>query len=234
MKKIIVFLVAISLVLSACSSQNQGDNKEESEEQSNEPVFTKEDIQLAKEIIKFVNKKEANFVKKANKKLRNGDNSSSFGGRDKNKVAERFRPLSEEMILQPLLERYGDHIIKNGDLTTGVNAGSFTWNGTEKKPSPNIRVFQTYKDLTLKEPKVKHHKNQLLNMHELIIQVNEQKTKIFPENPMLFYYTFYKSKEGKLIVGKLPPLSWNAYIIDFETEYKEDLKEKLKQLPPLQ
>ncbi|WP_404456996.1 membrane lipoprotein lipid attachment site-containing protein (plasmid) [Virgibacillus necropolis] len=237
MKKIVIlFLVAI-LFLTACSKDKKEEDQNE-KELSNQPTFTEEDINLAKDIIAYTQQLEKEFVQKANKKLDKTRNEyrekyvGSEASKRSEKIAEDMQGLAKKVILDPLVKKYGDHIMKDGKLNTDINVDMFKWEGNDtRKIIDENRVFLSYENLHYHDPTIEYHKK--YDVHELVFEVNEEKTKIFNRDTFTYEFTFYKTEDGKLIIGQLVPLKSNIYVNDF-TDDKEDVLEELNQLPPLQ
>src|SRR5690606_18040109 len=116
MKKIILLLLT-GILITACG--DSGVTKEQQENDvKEEPVFTDEDIALAKEIIEFVHEKESEFVQEANKELDNTRETyerfqtMTEGFTADKKIREDFQSLSNEIIRDPFLKKYSQNVIE--------------------------------------------------------------------------------------------------------------------------
>lgn len=243
MKKIILLLLT-GILITACG--DSGVTKEQQENDvKEEPVFTDEDIALAKEIIEFVHEKESEFVQEANKELDNTrDSYEQFqtmteGFTADKEIREDFQSLSNDMILVPLLDEYSQYIVEGEkwELQSRVNVKNYEDNNKAggRSPLDKFQIVMSYEDLQLQEPIIEYYDQ--YDVHELIIPVNKG-TKIFradktPESALSNRFTFYKTENGNLIIGRLSPLQYNAMVLDFDRDI-EKVQDDLKQLPPLQ
>lgn len=238
MKKVLALLIAVML-LSACSDSEATEEQQESEE---EPVFTQEDIDLAKEIIAFVQEKEIEFVEEANKELdRTRESYEEFetmteGFTADKEISEDLQVLSKEMILDPLKEQYGDNLIERDDkeLNFRVNVKIDDENG-QSLSLEDYEIVPSYENLELEESIIEYHDQH--NVHELVFPVDAENTTLFTvendTNTTVYdEFTFYKSESDDLIIGKMSRLQYNAMISDFEDP--EDYHEDSQDLPPLQ
>lgn len=240
MKKTLILLLVVVL-LTACSNSGATETQDE---EKNEPVFTDEDIALAKEIIEFVHEKETEFVEEANKELDKTRNSyekyetMTEGFTANKEIREDFKPLSKKIVLDSLLEQYGDNVIKREDkenMEFRVNVRNYDADG-ESISLSDFQITTSYENLELEEPTIEYHDQ--YGVHELIFPVNEENTTIFmpdaTQNSSLNdRFTFYKTRDGDLIVGVFESILYNAKVSDFEDD-PEDVQEDLQELPPLQ
>jgi len=237
MKKLFILFIT-GILLAAC-----GDSGSDNTQQEDEPVFTDEDIALAEEMIEFVQDKEREFVEEANKELDETRDSyeeyetMTEGFTANKEIREEFQDLSNDMILEPFVENYGQHIIQREDrenLNFRVNVKNYDENG-ESVSLEDFQIVPSYENLDLEEPVMEYHDQ--YDVHELIFPVNEENTTLFitdsSSNTTVYdKFTFYKTKEGELLVGKMSRLQYNVMISDFEDP--EDVQEDLQELPPLQ
>lgn len=244
MKKVLVLLLT-GILFAACGNSGSTQAQQEDKAQE-EPVFTEEDIALAKEMIEFVQEKENEFVQKANEELDKTRNSyeeyqTMTNGFTANKeIREDFQDLSNDMILTPLLDNYGQHIIEGErwDLQTRVNVKDYEINGEQVNSIQleDYEIAMSYENLNLEEPTIEYHEQ--YGVHELVFPIDDENTVPFitqKETNSTTYeeFTFYKTKDGELLIGKFSPLQYNALVLDFEDD-PEDVHEDLQELPPLQ
>ena len=237
MKKIVLLFLAATLILTACSKDQQ-EKKQDKTKANNQPTFTEEDIKLAKDIIDYTHQLEKEFVQKANQKLEKTRKAyrKPNGVWDSlttdSKIAEDMQEMAKNMIVDPLVGKYGDLIVKDVELKADVNVGKFKWKGNDnRKIIDEYRIYLSYEDFQYHGSSIKYYKK--YDIHELVFEVNEKKTKIFDRDTLTYEFTFYKSKDGKLIIGDLAPLKSNVYVSDF-TDDKKYIKDDLNKLPPLQ
>lgn len=242
MKKIIILLLT-GILLTACGDSGVTEAQQE-DGVKDEPVFTDEDITLAKEIIEFVQEKEMVFVEEANKELdKTRETYEQYetmteGFTAIKEIREDFKPLSREIVLEPLLEEYGGHFVKREDrenMGFRVNVKNYDENG-KSISLDDFHVVPSYENLTLENPIIEYHKQ--YGVHELIFRVNKENTNIFkvdgtPNSSLNDSFTFYKTKEGNLIVGVFEPILYNSNVFNFEGD-PENVQEDLQELPPLQ
>jgi len=246
MKKLLILLLSVVFV-TACSSSGEEENQKEQVKE--EPIITKEDIALAKEMIQYTEELEKDFVTAGNKELKkilkaNPDKYKPevpTTGMDKKEFTQDFMPLSKEKILDPFVEKYGKHIVEKEDteLKARVNVSHVSQeenegsNGIHKKLD-QWQIFPTYQNLTLEEPVIEEHKEH--GVHELVFQINEEETVYFNDAGSVRLpdqFTFYKSEEGDLLIGEFPFLKGNEFVSSFKDD-TEDVEEALNQLPSLQ
>jgi len=247
MKKLWILLFSVVFVIAACSaSSEEGNQKEQVKE---EPIFTKEDIALAKEMIQYAQELEGDFVATANEDYKTQMNenpekykSDGFGPSfDEDKFMQDFKPLSKAKILDPFVKKYGKHIVGKEDkeVHSRVNVSGFSQE--ENKESDGVykklderKLFLTYQNLTLEEPVIEGHNE--YGVHELVFPIDMENTTSFKDvegSPLSDQFTFYKSEEGDLLIGEFPFLKGNEFVSSFKDD-TEDVEEALNQLPPLQ
>jgi len=241
MKKtaLLLLVILVIVLLAACSNSSSSDTTQE-----NEPIFTEEDIGLAKEMIAFIQQKESEFVEVANQKL-NEERSyyeqyeSVLEGQSADlKIQNDFIPLANDMVLNPFLEEYGERFIKNDhaeNLEFRVNVKTYDETG-ESVSLEEFQIVPGYENLTLEDPIIEYHEQ--YDVHELIFPVNEESTNIFNaekknSDSLQDRFTFYKTEDGQLIFGIYEPVMNRASVFDFE-DAPEDVQEDLEALPPLQ
>lgn len=240
MKKLVVLFLA-GLLLTACGDSGTDETQQED---SDEPVFTDEDIALADEMIEFVQDKEGEFVEEANKKLEETRESydqyetMTEGFTANKEIREDFQSLSNDMILEPFLEEYGQYVIKREDrenMNFRVNVKNYDENG-ESISLEDFQIVPSYENLTLEEPIMEYHDK--YDVHELIFPVNTEETALFmtdatSNSSLSDRFTFYKTQEGELIVGIFESLLYNSNVFNFKDD-TEDIQEDLQELPSLQ
>jgi len=245
MKKLVILLLSIVFV-TACSASSEEDAQKEQEQ---EPIFTEEDIDLAKEMIQYAQELEEDFVVTANEDYKNKINenperynSDEFGSPfDEDKFMQDFKPLSKEKILDPFIEKYGQHVVgkENTELESRVNVSHFSQTESEDSNGEKLeerQFFPTYENLTLKEPVIEYY--ELYGVHELVLPIDMENTTSFNDvegSPILDKITFYKTEEGELLIGKFEYLKGNQYyhVNTANDEYSKDTQEDLNNLPSL-
>lgn len=254
MKKILVLLLT-GILLVACGSSGATEVQQEEEVKAEpvseeivieevpeeEPVFVEEDIALAKEMIEFIQQKEDEFVEEANKefdKTRDSYeeyNNFLLGTTADDEIRNDFQKLSNDMILNPFLDKYGQHVIEQSkrNFMYLVNVRAYSDDG-KRLPLSKFEITPSYQHFNLEEPIIEYHEQ--YNVHELTFPVSEN-TELFvtekeTDNTVHDEFTFYKTEDGDLIVGKFSSLKFNAHV-DFEDD-PEDVREDLQELPPLQ
>ncbi|UOR14078.1 hypothetical protein [Halobacillus amylolyticus] len=219
MKKIMVLLITAAVFLiTGCSNAGEEKSEAKSESKPDKPIFTKEDISLAKEMIFFVNEKEKEFIAKVNERLKEKKGETS------EEIRKKTKPLAQKIVIHPFLEKYGEHVTSN---TEQIKV-ELHLKKAELFESKYNKVSPTFTNLKLENPEIINHEKS--KIHELVFKINESET----ESVDLQYYnqyTFLKTNEGKLIINDFPPLSRESAIYLWDSD---NVKNKIKKLPPLQ
>lgn len=248
MKKwiLIIVLLAIGIVISAC---NSNDEKVGNAEPKNESVFSNSDIEKSSEMINFLNEKMKEFEVSTNEAIENDE--IKIGNNDL--LIEEVQKLAQQNVIQPFLEKYPNSMVpRNTDenfipitIEPSSSESCSLGNCTYEK----INILEIDFDVKKEEQYYSENFNTTQLIFDNVSIISE--TKEEKEEGEL---RFVKTTEGELVITSIPNVQLQTLYLDEidkeynsietdvpesevaaeEAEFKEEVEDTLSKFPELQ